>query len=249
MTPQGEVDYPTPTATPDDYRPVDQRHSPTGLRPVVWSPNSQHIAYIYGRISLGLSGGMQVARTGNGTATKYTINLGLTSTQPTWSPDSSKIAFASVSVEDDRRHSTIHIMNPDGSEAAQIPGERIFPSHLAWHPDGSEILVANGSIYSLNPHTQELKLLIHGGYLPSGRIRLTGIAWSPDGTKMAIKTGTPWNSDNCTLHILTATRDGQDLTLIVTKGGTRTVPFVAVNKPVTVDVRDAIHAKSLECRN
>ena len=245
---QGGVVYPTPTPTPGYYRVYHKDVSSPGLRPPVWSPDSQHIAYIHGRITFQSPGGMRAVSIVDGTGKRRSKHLWFTKTQPTWSPDSSRIAFVYYGVEDGERQYHIHIMSPDGKEHTKIavdPGIAILS--LAWHPDGTEILTGGSNIYSLDLETQELRLLIYTKR--SERVLVTGLAWSPDGNKIAFRMGTPWKSTDCTLHVFTAKRNGEEPTLIATTGGSVETPITAINRPATPDVMRNLNVHDKGCFN
>ncbi len=98
---------------------------------------------------------------------------------PTWSPDSTKIAFAS------RRdgNGEIYVMNSDGSNQTNITSSSVYEFAPSWSPDGTRIAFASDGIYVMNPDG-------------SNRTRLTSNtatdyfrdpAWSPDGTKLAFE--------------------------------------------------------------
>ncbi len=107
-------------------------------------------------------------------------------TEPAWSPDGTKIAFAS------RRGGLdldIFVMNADGSDAKRLTTARGDDTAPAWSPDGTRIAFqsardGNPEIYVMNADgTAQTRLTSHP--------RLdTGPAWSPDGSKIAWSRGT-----------------------------------------------------------
>ena len=117
---------------------------------------------------------------------------------PAWSPDGTKIAFASNrepgSIE-------IYVMNADGSGLTRLTHDAVDDGQPAWSPDGTQIAFASGftSIVSGNMHTTiapqpnpppgpQIHVMNADG---SNRRQLTSGAysvdpnWSPDGTKIA----------------------------------------------------------------
>ena len=108
--------------------------------------------------------------------TRLTNNL-VSDWNPSWSPDSSQIAFESWG--GDRG---IYVMNADGSEVTRLTSNQDYMPD--WSPDGSKIAFestrdGNGEIYMMNADG-------------SGQTRLTdnlecdlGPDWSPDGSKIA----------------------------------------------------------------
>ena len=95
--------------------------------------------------------------------------------------------------------------------------------------------------------TQELRLLIYTKR--SERVLVTGLAWSPDGNKIAFRMGTPWKSTDCTLHVFTAKRNGEEPTLIATTGGSVETPITAINRPATPDVMRNLNVHDNGCFN
>jgi Tol biopolymer transport system component len=101
---------------------------------------------------------------------------------PAWSPDGTKIAFASTR----DTNSDIFVMDPNGANVTRLTNDAADDAQPAWSPDGSKIAFAshrdgNDEIYVMNANG-------------SGQVNLTNSsasdlapAWSPDGTKIAFQ--------------------------------------------------------------
>ena len=110
---------------------------------------------------------------------------------PAWSPDGTKIAFAS----DRDGNQKIYVMNADGSGAVSLTGNATWDSDPAWSPDGTRI-----AFLSYSPTDgAEIYVMNADG---SGQTRLTNNsaidgdpAWSPDGTKIAFHSARDGDSE------------------------------------------------------
>ena len=132
---------------------------------------------------------------------------------PAWSPDGSRIAFASDRDDSERVNSDIYVMSADGSGVTRltggVAGETITP---AWSPDGSTIAFTSdrdggdrSNIYVMNADG-------------SGVTRLTGSesddgfpAWSPDGSRIAFMSDRDGNFE---IYVMNA--DGSGVTRLTT---------------------------------
>lgn len=101
-------------------------------------------------------------------------------TQPSWSPDGSKIVFTSYRDGD----ANIYVMNADGSGQTQLTSTTAHDEWPSWSPDGSKIVfrsLRNGQddLYLMDPDGQNQTRLTTD---PSTEFQPT---WSPDGLKIA----------------------------------------------------------------
>ncbi len=152
-----------------------------------WSLDGQKIAFTTWGDRQGSGGGDIYVTNADGSRRKrLTTNPGPDS-NPAWSPDGRRIAFASG-----RDGNTgIYVMNPDGTEQRLLmPAKASYPPHLAWSPDGEKIAftVALGSGRDGN---LEINVMNADG---SGQRRLTRSTvrdsypvWSPDGRSIVFE--------------------------------------------------------------
>ena len=66
------------------------------------------------------------------------LHNGASNQDPVWSPDGSKIAFAS-DMPGGRGYFDIYVMNADGSDVTSVARSRADERRPAWSPDGSKI--------------------------------------------------------------------------------------------------------------
>jgi TolB protein len=98
---------------------------------------------------------------------------------PAWSPDGSRIAFASGGVQSD-----IHVMDADGTGVAQLTDDPGHDGAPSWSPDGTKIaFISNRSGNPLVDGTLAIYVMNADG---TGVEQLTNdaaydAAWSPAG--------------------------------------------------------------------
>jgi WD40-like Beta Propeller Repeat len=139
-----------------------------------WSANSAKIAYV-------IESGAQDIATVNPDGTG-SVNLTNTpypdiESWPTWSPDSTKIAFTNIRNSD----AEIYVMNADGGGRIQLTDTAGNNGEPAWSPDGTKIAFTSSrdgvdAVYTMNPDG-------------SGQTRLTldralDPSWSSDSSKI-----------------------------------------------------------------
>jgi Tol biopolymer transport system component len=97
--------------------------------------------------------------------------------EPAWSPDGSRIAFAS------KREGSfdIYSMSADGRETQRLTREAVDESDPSWSPDGERLVFsrAPGDLYLMNADGTNVRPLV------TGEASDTQPAWSPDGRWIA----------------------------------------------------------------
>lgn len=98
--------------------------------------------------------------------------------EPAWSPDGSRIAFAS------KRGGSfdVYVMNADGSGTRRLTSAPGDEGHPTWSPDGERIVFSRGTsgdLYVMNADGSGEKALVKG---PADDAQP---AWSPDGRSIA----------------------------------------------------------------
>ncbi len=113
--------------------------------------------------------------------------------QPAWSPDGTKIAFASLHLTGNGGYSEIFVMNADGSDQRRLTQSKSDYSP-AWSPDGTKIafwridsitMPSSWGIFVMNADGSDQRAVASTSewYEP---------AWSPDGLKFAVGTLGPY---------------------------------------------------------
>ena len=120
---------------------------------------------------------------------------------PTWSPDGSRIAFASS--RNGQRQ--LYVMDADGSKIRQVTDLNDMGGRSTWSPDGTQLAFYRGpagdhNIYIINIDGTGLVQLTNGG-------DNLGPSWSPDGNWIAF---TSFHDGNNEIYIIRP--DGTGLT-------------------------------------
>lgn len=101
-----------------------------GYQPIAWSPDGSHLILI-GR-------NMMLVSDDRGNI----VLLQDSAAQPSWSPDSSQIAFLYPNIVN--QNSTVHTIYLDGSNLEQLPVTLLAWAEPYWSPDGSYIALHRG---------------------------------------------------------------------------------------------------------
>ncbi len=137
---------------------------------------------------------------------------------PTWSPDGSRIAFAS------NRAGTYYlfVMNSDGSNQTPLTETEAQEVKPAWSPDGTRLLFTSVVLTSVAEEGMLYILNLDDGTrtkLVDNSDRESAACWSPDGSKVAYLADLEGG-----MGLMTIGADGSDPTIVIT--GTTTT-----NKP------------------
>src|SRR6266516_1952285 len=124
-------------------------------------------------------------------------------TQPSWSPDGSRIVFSSN--RDGLSSVELYIMNSDGSNQTRLTNNISDDLSPTWSPDSQRIaFYSNGGsrfgINIMNRDGSNVVNVTHEASMP---------AWSPDGTRLAIRQGDPTNGFKPQLYTMNI--DGSNL--------------------------------------
>ena len=184
-------------------------------RAPVWSPGGEHIAVVAaeGSPPVGEAWSVYVADVSENSASASSAVVGQTSISPSWSPGGTQLVFAVNRGEKGEEKATVRIVNRDGTGAVELPETKGLVSHVAWHPDGSEILVAEageGGLWTVSPDGQTVRdvfLPDSGRYYPWGWA-YGGLAWSPDGSRFAVRTLSHGTAGAGGFVLATAAREG-----------------------------------------
>ncbi len=158
-----------------------------------WSPDGSQFVY-QARTSPEVSEVfLYTLATGNGVS----LTPGITSADPSFSNDGTRIAFTSWR----DGNAEIYVMDPDGSHVRRLTNHPAFDNYPVFSPDGTQVAFQSNredervEIYlqNLNDETPP-KRLTHS----SGRTGLMPKCWSPDGTRLLVYTS-PTDKDRIEL--------------------------------------------------
>ena len=164
-----------------------------------WSPDSKRIVFVFDRLQ-GTDGKLQIdVINADGTEHKNLVPHKAFDEAPRWSPDASKICFAST--RDKKQH--IHVMDADGKNMKRLTGE-FKDNSPSWSPDAKQIAftsarTGNLDIHVMNADGSNVRRLTHSEKMDYWPV------WSPDGKHIAFTTNRDGNYE-----IYVMSPDGMD---------------------------------------
>ncbi len=197
--------------------------------PPVWSPDEEHIAFLvdegkylpYHKVLFTVRvDGLEMTRIAGNADTLWPSYQETSQSPdttlvvlPAWSPDGEYLAF--VMADEKGKPGGVYTVRPDGTELQQVlepQAENWSPVHLAWSPDGMELLVLtkDHGLYAVRTGGSSLS---HVAF-PNSAMAWAAAAWSPDGARIALYVpGNPY--ENIPPQLYTVARDGTDLRTLV----------------------------------
>jgi serine/threonine-protein kinase len=148
------------------------------------------------------------------TLTSLTASTGQheTNMTPSWSPDGSRIVFAS----DRDGDFDLYVVNADGTDLRQLTNEEGNEIEPAWSPDGTRIAYHQSGISSdLGPLavlTLDGDRVVSEGLVPGPDLIVGRPAWSPDGTRIAYRVWTTDRDPDTLIYVIGS--DGSGPTLL-----------------------------------
>ena len=196
----------TMSAAGSDVKALTPPPVRVSLYPPVWSPDGRWLAFI------AKGGILWTVRADGGSEPNRMKRIGRTAVLPSWSPDSSRLAYADGA--------GIHTVTPNGTSLGQLwEKSKEYPriTMVSWSPDGSELLFVAEDNTRFDPEKRGVFIVgkrgsslrhfpisWHGGWpLPA-----EWAVWSPDGSRIAVygEGGLIYAS-----LLLTMARDGADM--------------------------------------
>ena len=149
--------------------------------------------------------------------------------EPTWSPDRSKILFASDLHGGGQADQEVYVMDADGSNIRRLtntPGDSTSSWAADWSPDGDQIVfTSNRDGSDLGWDGEELYIMAADGSNVRRLTRRLGSdavpTWSPDGTKIAFTRHPAVGDQESQGDIYVIQPDGTNLQRLTRDGGGR----------------------------
>jgi Tol biopolymer transport system component len=148
-------------------------------------------------------------------------NLTASASEPTFSPDGTKIAF--VDSSPDSTNSDIYVINADGTNRMQLTNTPDSETHPSWNSDGTRLVFARDAAVSgtgslVDNAASDIYVMDANG---SNVTKIADVAddmapsWSPDGSRIAFSS---FVNDGSVGLIYTVRPDGTQLTALTTSG-------------------------------
>ena len=200
----------------------------------VWSPDGKRLAVI--GFGIREPGPVHIVDVGDDAASSISRVVGVTHIPPSWSPDGTRLVFAENRVSGETNMAVVHIVDLEGAGSVALPEIDGHVSQVAWHPDGSEILVAvfarGGGLWTIDPDEHTVSEVFRHDDPNTIGIWSDGLAWSPDGSRFAVRIDDRGPHGYVFDALATATREGDDWRILSVGGYSAERGFILCNMPV-----------------
>ena len=189
-----------------------------------WAPDHRVIAFSDADRP---GGGLHLV---NAAGERYGLTTGVVKdSEPSWSPDGSKLAFARIDTASTDGYSGIWVINRDGSNLRRVAiTPACFNRDPAWSPDGTKIAFWSSGRDHCSGGPDEGSYELYTLTLSTGEVKRLGTAtnsgapaWSPDGKTIAFSSD-GYGGEGFEICVMAS--DGSNVQRITTSAGDDTGP-------------------------